>query len=82
MARYRCDFFINDDVAAGAIMECNRRGIKVGKELDIVGFNDLDFAKVINPSLTTIFTPRFDMGKLGAEILIQFLAGKSHNRIL
>ncbi|AWB53659.1 LacI family DNA-binding transcriptional regulator [Pasteurella multocida] len=69
-------FFINDDVAAGAIMECNRRGIKVGKELDIVGFNDLDFAKVLNPSLTTIFTPRFDMGKLGAEILIQYLAGK------
>ncbi|GJJ79657.1 LacI family DNA-binding transcriptional regulator [Pasteurella canis] len=69
-------FFINDDVAAGAIMECTRRGIKIGKELDIVGFNDLDFAKVLNPSLTTIFTPRFEMGKLSAEILIQFLSGK------
>ena len=69
-------FFINDDIAAGAIMECSRRDIKVGKELDIVGFNDLEFSKVLNPSLTTIATPRFEIGKMGAEILIQFLTSK------
>lgn len=70
-------FFVNDDIAAGAIMECSRRGIKVGKDLDIVGFNDLDFAKVLNPSLTTISTPRFEIGKLGAQTLIQFLSGQT-----
>lgn len=67
---------VNDDIAAGAILECSRRGIKVGKELDIVGFNDLDFAKVLNPSLTTIATPRFEIGQLGAQTLLQFLAGQ------
>ncbi|MFC0322134.1 LacI family DNA-binding transcriptional regulator [Gallibacterium melopsittaci] len=70
-------FFVNDDIAAGAIMECSRRGIKVGKDLDIVGFNDLDFAKVLNPTLTTIATPRFEIGKLGAQTLIQFLSGQT-----
>ena len=37
-------FFVSDELAAGAVMECNRRGIKPGKDIDICGFNDLSFA--------------------------------------
>src|SRR5699024_9405589 len=69
-------FFINDDIAVGAIMECSRRDIKVGKELDIVGLNDLELSKVLKPSCTTIANPRFEMCKMGDEILIQCLTSK------
>ncbi|WP_027695165.1 LacI family DNA-binding transcriptional regulator [Vibrio litoralis] len=70
-------FFVNDDMAAGAIMQCQRHGISVGKELDIVGFNDLDYAAVINPRLTTIRTPRVEMAELAVETLVNLLEGKS-----
>lgn len=63
-------FFSNDDLAAGAIFECNRRGIQVPKQLGIAGFNDLNFANAINPTLTTISIPRYEMGKQAATCLI------------
>jgi LacI family gluconate utilization system Gnt-I transcriptional repressor len=66
-------FFVNDDMAAGAIMQCQRYGIKVGKDLDIVGFNDLDFAEVINPRLTTIRTPRVEMANIAVTTLISLI---------
>ncbi|MDW6092518.1 LacI family DNA-binding transcriptional regulator [Vibrio rhizosphaerae] len=69
-------FFVNDDMAAGAIMQCQRFDIKVGKDLDIVGFNDLDFAGVINPRLTTIRTPRTKMAKLAVKTLVDIIEGK------
>jgi LacI family gluconate utilization system Gnt-I transcriptional repressor len=69
-------FFVNDDMAAGAIMQCHRYNIQVGKDLDIVGFNDLDFAEVINPRLTTIHTPRVEMAVKAVETLIALIEGK------
>lgn len=66
-------FFVNDDMAAGAIMQCQRYGIDVGKDLDIVGFNDLDFAEVINPRLTTIRTPRVEMAKLAVNTIVSLI---------
>lgn len=74
-------FFVNDDMAAGAIMQCQRHGISVGKELDIVGFNDLDYAAVINPRLTTINIPRTEMAELAVETLVNLLEGKDVHKI-
>ena len=70
-------FFVSDELAAGAVMECNRRGIKPGKDIDICGFNDLSFAKAIYPSLTTVFTPRREMAELATRALISIIEGKS-----
>ncbi|WP_413282496.1 LacI family DNA-binding transcriptional regulator [Vibrio sp. MA40-2] len=69
-------FFVNDDMAAGAIMQCHRHDIKVGKDLDIVGFNDLDFAEVITPRLTTIRTPRIEMADIAVRTIIALIEGK------
>lgn len=70
-------FFVNDDMAAGAIMQCHRYDIKVGDEIDIVGFNDLDFSEVIMPRLTTIRTPRVEMARLALTTLIALIEGKT-----
>ncbi|MEP3351108.1 MAG: LacI family DNA-binding transcriptional regulator [Marinomonas sp.] len=69
-------FFVNDDMAGGAVMQCQRYGIQVGKELDIVGFNDLDFAEVINPRLTTIRIPRVEMAEMAVTTLIALIEQK------
>ncbi|WP_432453987.1 MULTISPECIES: LacI family DNA-binding transcriptional regulator [unclassified Agarivorans] len=69
-------FFVNDDMAAGAIMQCQRYDIKVGKDIDIVGFNDLDFAEVINPRLTTIRIPRVEMAELAVTTIISLIEQK------
>ena len=55
-------FCINDDLALGALFECKRRHISVPEQMAIVGFNDLDFAAVAVPSLSSVRTNRYEMG--------------------
>jgi len=59
-----CDaiFCCNDDLAQGAIFQCQRRGIAVPGKLAICGFNDLPVSAWMNPSVTTIATPRYRIG--------------------
>lgn len=55
-------FCNNDDVALGALFECQRRGIRVPSQIGIVGFNDLDVVSVSVPSITSVRTHRYEMG--------------------
>lgn len=68
-------FFANDDLAMGALLECARRGIDVPGTLSIAGFNGLEFAGEVVPRLTTIMTPRYEIGRRAAEMLTARLAG-------
>ncbi|WP_206951816.1 LacI family DNA-binding transcriptional regulator [Trinickia acidisoli] len=72
-----CDavFCCNDDLALGALFECQRLGIDVPRELAIVGFNDLPFAAVSCPSITTVATPRYEVGFQAARMLLQIVNG-------
>ncbi|MBJ7536237.1 LacI family DNA-binding transcriptional regulator [Marinomonas transparens] len=70
--------FSNDDLAAGAIFECNRRGISVPKDISIAGFNDLPFAEELTPPLTTVSIPLYEMGKKAAEYLLHKIVNRSH----
>ena len=63
-------FFVNDDLAAGALFECSRRGISVPDTIAIAGFNGLDFGHQSMPRLTTVSTPRFKIGVKAAEMVV------------
>ena len=64
-------FCNNDDIAYGAIYECQRRQLQIPQQIAIAGFNDLDASACINPSLTTIKTPLYEMGSTAAQLLIK-----------
>jgi len=72
-----CDavFCCNDDLAYGAIYQCQRRGIAVPEQLAICGFNDLPLSAWMNPSVTTIATPRYRIGFEAARLLQGLIAG-------
>jgi len=61
----------NDDLAVGVLQECRAAGILVPQQLAIAGFHGLEIGQVTTPKLATVITPRFDMGKIAAEILIR-----------
>jgi LacI family gluconate utilization system Gnt-I transcriptional repressor len=73
-----CDalFCCNDDLAYGAIYQCQRRGIAVPGQLAIAGFNDLPASAWMNPSLTTIATPRYRIGYEAATLLRRVIDGE------
>ncbi|MFZ6862441.1 LacI family DNA-binding transcriptional regulator [Undibacterium sp. Ji67W] len=66
-----CDaiFCCNDDLAHGAIYQCQRRGIAVPEQVAICGFNDLPASAWMKPSVTTVSTPRYRIGYEAANLL-------------
>ncbi|QPH52230.1 LacI family DNA-binding transcriptional regulator [Pontivivens ytuae] len=75
-------FCINDDLAAGALFECQRRGIAVPERMGICGFNDLDIASAVNPPLTSVFTPRYEMGRRAVELLLARIGGAAEGPVV
>mgnify|MGYP001210684663 CR=1 FL=1 len=65
----------NDDLAIGALYECQRRGIRVPEQIAIAGFHGHDISQVIIPKLATVITPREEIGRVAAEQLIERLKG-------
>ncbi len=64
-------FSANDVAAIGAMKYLKDKGIKIPEEVAIVGFSNEPISTVINPSLTTINQPGFEMGKIATELLIK-----------
>lgn len=70
-------FCTNDDLAIGALYECQRRGIKVPEDIAIAGFHGLDISNAMVPKLATVVTPREQIGKVAAEQLLARLKGQT-----
>jgi LacI family transcriptional regulator len=63
-------------IASAAILPAARdRGLRVPEDLSVVGVLAPQLAELLTPSLTSIDFPAFEMGRLGAEMLINRLAG-------
>jgi LacI family gluconate utilization system Gnt-I transcriptional repressor len=69
-------FCCDDNLALGALFECQRRSIAVPERVSIIGFNDLDFAACAYPPISSVATPRYEMGRLAAEIVIIIETGE------
>ena len=66
-------FFCNDDIAQGALLEALRQGLRVPQDIAIVGFNDLAASAQMVPALTTIRTPRKQIGEHAARLLLSLI---------
>ncbi|MCG3189026.1 MAG: HTH-type transcriptional regulator GntR [Burkholderiaceae bacterium] len=70
-------FCSNDTLAAGALFECARRGIRVPADMAVMGFADLPIATAIEPTLTTVQVRAREMGLCAGALLLQRLAGEA-----
>lgn len=73
----RAVFCANDTLAAGALFECQRRGLAVPDRVAVAGFDDLDIAATTFPALTSVRVPRYDIGRRAGQVIRDRLAGKS-----
>ena len=68
-------FCFNDEMAMGAIETARRRGLRVPLDVSVVGFDDIRFARCIDPPLTTIAQPMRAIGEGTVRLLLQILNG-------
>lgn len=73
-------FFSNDDLAQGAMFEALRLGIRIPDDVAIVGFNDVEQSAISYPRMTTIRTPRSEIGTQAAQMLLDLVRGKPVRR--
>lgn len=64
----------NDRLALGAFDALRRRGLSCPEDVSVTGYNGIPFLDLIPPGLTTIQIPQFDIGRIGAELLIKMMA--------
>ncbi len=66
----------NDLLALGAMSEAQSRGLIVGEDVSITGFDDIPLAEYAHPALTTIHQPAHQMGVMITDILIRLIGKK------
>jgi LacI family repressor for deo operon, udp, cdd, tsx, nupC, and nupG len=67
-------FFCASDVcAAGAIKYCLRNGLSVPRDVMVTGFDNVDISSMTYPTITTVNQPRFQLGFLSCEMLIEMI---------
>lgn len=69
-------FICNDLMVYGAYKEIKSMGYKIPKDISIVGFDDIQLSQVLEPQLTTIRQPIYDMGAEASKMLIKLIKGK------
>ena len=70
-------FFCNDDLAQGALLAALRLGIAVPQRVAVAGFNDLTGSDQMLPPLTTVRTPRAEIGSAAAKMLLSLMRGEA-----
>ncbi|MEO1239828.1 MAG: LacI family DNA-binding transcriptional regulator [Pseudomonadota bacterium] len=70
----------NDVIAAGALRQAQKMGLRVPQDISITGFDDIELAGLLHPGLTTVAVPHRDMGRGAARALFDLCAGHPPGR--
>jgi DNA-binding LacI/PurR family transcriptional regulator len=63
----------NDLLALGAIQAAKNLGLRVPQDVAVTGFNDFEFAEFVEPPLTSVAVPGYELGRIAALTLLEQL---------
>jgi signal transduction histidine kinase/DNA-binding LacI/PurR family transcriptional regulator/DNA-binding response OmpR family regulator len=66
----------NDYIAIDTIKALQARGVRIPEDVVVAGFDDDESAFSINPQLTTVRLPTYEIGRWGVDTLVELLAGR------
>src|SRR5699024_12695656 len=72
----------SDILVIGVLKECNVHGLSVPTDIELVGFDKIDFSNMTNPTLTTIAQTMYKMGEISAEMLIKKIKGEDVDSVI
>jgi LacI family transcriptional regulator len=71
-------FIASDSMAIGALRALHEAGVRVPKDMSLVGFNDIPTSAFVQPPLTTVKVHTEFMGETAVELLVERLSTKRH----
>lgn len=66
----------SDSMAIGAMRALHEKGVRVPEQVSVVGFNDIEMSRYLQPSLTTIQVHTEYMGEAAVDLLLEQLSSK------
>lgn len=67
-------FAANDEIAIGLIRALKDAGLSVPEDVSVAGYDDIEYAAIFTPALTTMRQPRAELGRRAAEDLVRRMA--------
>lgn len=67
----------NDVLAAGAMRRARELGLSIPGDISITGFDDIELARILTPTLTTVHVPHREMGRRAAAELVRMVEQQS-----
>lgn len=64
-----------DSMAVAALKACEAHGLQIPRDILITGFNGFDVWRYTRPSITTVASPAYEMGRYAGELLLERLRG-------
>jgi LacI family transcriptional regulator len=71
-----------DLIAAGALQAIREAGLRVPEDISVMGYGDFHIARHVQPALTTVRLPLFELGEQAAFLLSGHVAGISRHRVV
>lgn len=65
----------NDSMAMGALEALRARGVRVPEDVALIGFDDVEEARFIDPPLTTVRQPLYEQGRQAVRLLVAQMQG-------
>lgn len=69
-------FAMSDPKAFGVIRAIKDRGMRIPEDISVMGFDDVDFAAMTDPPLTTVAQPFYEMGVVACKRLLKLIEAK------
>jgi LacI family repressor for deo operon, udp, cdd, tsx, nupC, and nupG len=70
-------FCFNDDMAIGVMKFLQKQGFVVPDDISVMGFDDINYAQFVTPSLTTVHQPLHEIGSTCIDLLLKQLKGQT-----
>ncbi len=70
----------SDVLAIGAMYECRTRGLRVPDDISIIGFDNLEISEYVDPPLTTLNVPAYEMGTEAGQYIVRSEPGETTRR--
>ncbi len=69
----------NDMIAFGVMKKLKETGVRIPDDVGVVGYDDIYVSSMMEPSLTTVKQPNYEMGYRAVELLLNVLGNKTNN---
>lgn len=75
LREYTAVFCFSDLLALELYECCAAKGLKVPRDVSIVGYDNMSFTSLMNPELTTVHQQKRELGQAGGRLILDLLAG-------